>query len=614
MPASKARVLVVTENVPDARLLESELAAIGSEPLAVTIARNPDEARARLCSSSFDIALVDCEGAGEPDAVARLRGQAPHVPIVCWTGSRQGPPQALARAIRGALRQKRTEDALRLGEELLRLACQASRAMVYAIDTETGRALFVHGLAPLLGCGPEDGPQTREWYCAQIHKDDITKFLHDWRQARDQGRDYCLRYRIRHGSGAYIVVEDSGRNILDAAGRAVRTVGSAVDITERAQAEERYEELLRQRTSDLEWRSRQLRTLASELTHAEERERKRLAQAIHDDLQQLLAGAKFCLEMLGRDLGQNHQESVQQLGQFLKDAIESTRSLAFDLSPPILHMAGLAQSLDYLGRQMEAKHGLKVHVRADSEAEPEAENLKILLFQAVRELLFNVVKHAQVKEAEIEMRRFKEDSVQITVSDSGVGFDPGKCAREDASGGFGLFSIRGRLDLMGGAMEIASAPGSGTRCTIVAPSGRAAPEEAPIRGKPRTGLLRAGRKIRVLVADDHTLMRQGLTRLLQGHKDIAVVGEAADGVETLELARRLDPDVIVMQVDMPGLDGIETTARLTEEFPEIKVIGLCAGEELQKATAMRKAGACAFVNKTNRLDALVAAIRESGAA
>jgi len=99
-----------------------------------------------------------------------------------------------------------------------------------------------------------------------------------------------------------------------------------------------------------------------------------------------------------------------------------------------------------------------------------------------------------------------------------------------------------------------------------------------------------------------------------GHKDRAVVGEAADGAETLELARRLDPDGIVLQVDMPDLDGIETAARFKEEFPEIKGMGLCAGEQLPRATALRKAGGCAFVNKTNRLDALVVAIRESGAA
>jgi DNA-binding NarL/FixJ family response regulator len=123
-------------------------------------------------------------------------------------------------------------------------------------------------------------------------------------------------------------------------------------------------------------------------------------------------------------------------------------------------------------------------------------------------------------------------------------------------------------------------------------------------------MMRAGRKIRVLVADDHIIMRQGLMRLLQGHKDITVVGEAADGPEVLELAGQLTPDVIIMEVDMPGLNGIQTTSRLREEFPHIKVICLSAGDAPGLEAAMCNAGAFAFLNKANRLDSLIATIRD----
>lgn len=249
---------------------------------------------------------------------------------------------------------------------------------------------------------------------------------------------------------------------------------------------------------DLRQRTAQLRTLASELTNAEERERKRLAQAIHDDLQQLLVGARFCADSLLNGVKDPKlRESALQLNEILNKAIESSRSLTFELSPPVLHDAGLARALHYLARRMESVHGLSVTVNADEQAEPEAEDLRVLLFQATRELLFNVVKHARAETAKVTMRKGKGNLVEIVVTDEGVGFDPGKADTEDSQNGFGLFSIKGRLGLVGGRLEVSSTPGHGTNCTIVAPLGRISDPELGWEGgvshaKPTGGLMRAG--------------------------------------------------------------------------------------------------------------------------
>jgi len=174
--------------------------------------------------------------------------------------------------------------------------------------------------------------------------------------------------------------------------------------------------------------------------------------------------------------------------------------------------------------------------------------------------------------------------------------------------------------LTGGHLEIESAPGKGSRFTITAPLGkqtqadRNAWEVEPAiatQPKPEGGPVRAGRKIRVLVADTHVMMRQRLVQSLQKHKDIAVVGEAGDGRETLVLARQVHPDVIVLDVNMPLLNGVEITARITQEFPQIKVVGLWAGKGMEKGDAMLKAGASAFLSKASRLEALIATIRNS---
>ena len=396
-------------------------------------------------------------------------------------------------------------------EDRFRIACEAARAMVYDIDAATGRANFIHGINDVLGYRPGKELNGEGWWFSQIHKDDLPKVREELRKARSQGQDYSIQYRIRHKSGYYIIVADSGRNILDEEGR-THSIGSVVDVTESRkavdalrQSEQRYHESAEDLEQVVQERTAQLRHLAAELTQAEERERKRLAEAIHDDLQQLLVAAKFCADTLSKAVcATSMDETALQLNEFLRQAIETSRSLAFELSPPVLHHAGLAKALVHLGIQVEQKHGLTVEVRADERAEPETEEIRILLFQAARELLLNIVKHAKVNRAEVEMRRHQRDFVQVEVSDSGAGFDPESL--QSAPGGFGILSIIGRLELIGGRLEIQSAPGSGSRFLITAPVGKPAVAEKAAWLAAQSGgkLRKAGQKSNSLIKDNRS--------------------------------------------------------------------------------------------------------------
>ncbi len=122
-----------------------------------------------------------------------------------------------------------------------------------------------------------------------------------------------------------------------------------------------------------------------------------------------------------------------------------------------------------------------------------------------------------------------------------------------------------------------------------------------------------GRKIRLLLADDHAVVRDGLVRLIQAHADMEVVGQAADGQQAVDLARKLQPDMIIMDVNMPALDGKEATRRILARRPEVNVIGLSMFTEPDVAEAMISAGASAYLAKTSPPEALVAAIRECAA-
>lgn len=125
--------------------------------------------------------------------------------------------------------------------------------------------------------------------------------------------------------------------------------------------------------------------------------------------------------------------------------------------------------LEWLASWMANKHGLCVNLDLEPEETPLADDVKVLGFESVRELLFNVVKHAQTHLATVTMRQENGGRMQIVVADHGVGYDPSQVVLTASDSGFGLFGIRERLDLIGGELQIKSAPGQGCQCTITLP-------------------------------------------------------------------------------------------------------------------------------------------------
>jgi len=253
------------------------------------------------------------------------------------------------------------------------------------------------------------------------------------------------------------------------------------------------------------------------------------------------------------------------------------------------------------------------------ESEPLPEDLKVLLFESVRELLFNVVKHANTRSAVVNLRHF-DGSLQVTVSDQGVGFDPTAMpAAGEEGAGFGLFSICERLELMGGTFEIGSSLGQGSRFVLTLPIAPSTVIESPPKGilvLPKAHLMPSGypdpgRKIRVMLVDDHAVVRQGIANLLRDQPDIEVIGEAADGQEAVELAARLLPNVILMDISIPKLDGVEATRIIHNDWPEIRIIGLSMFEEADRARAMRDAGAVDYITKSGPAEELIHVIRTS---
>jgi CheY-like chemotaxis protein len=208
------------------------------------------------------------------------------------------------------------------------------------------------------------------------------------------------------------------------------------------------------------------------------------------------------------------------------------------------------------------------------------------------------------------------NNVRITVIDHGIGFDPDALLKAHEQGsGFGLLSIKERMELAGGKLEIESSPGKGAAFSLVFPITEVTAAKEPRIFEPVGDpvFARAERTIiRVLLADDHAVVRQGLSSLLDGYPDLEVAGEAADGEEAVRKTRDLQPDVILMDLSMPKMDGVAATRIIHSEFPHIRIIGLSMHDKDSQAAQMMKAGASAYCTKDGDTDVLLAAIRKGG--
>ena len=238
--------------------------------------------------------------------------------------------------------------------------------------------------------------------------------------------------------------------------------GIAVDITDQKRLQER-----------LQVYQRELRSLGAELALAEEHERRRIAADLHDQIGQALTVCKTKLEALETTaVSLETAESLRDVYETIGQTINHVRSLIVDLSPPVLHDLGFVPAVRWLARRTREQHGVQVEVVDDARPKPLDEDVRVLLFRSVSELLTNAVRHAQASSAIVRLSR-EDEHVHVVVVDDGVGFEPQDI---DPYGvrpaGFGLFSIRERLDFLGGNFQVRSEPGRGTQVTLMAPISR----------------------------------------------------------------------------------------------------------------------------------------------
>lgn len=271
------------------------------------------------------------------------------------------------------------------------------------------------------------------------------------------GQPFDREYRVMRASdGDTRWVHGLGQVERDSEGIPVRLFGTIQDMTERKLAEERERRY-----------AERLSSMAADLTITEDRERRRLAEELHDRVGQTLAAAAIHLKAARDDPTGCSSASADHLAVLLERAIGEVRAITTELAPSILYELGLGPALQWQCDDLEKLHHLRVHLSADVDDSGVTDDAKTVLFRAARELLVNVSKHADVKEAWLSLDELP-GWLQLTVLDNGRGCDPGKVTGSGESG-FGLFSIRDRLPHLGGEFEVESAPGEGTCVTLRVP-------------------------------------------------------------------------------------------------------------------------------------------------
>lgn len=369
--------------------------------------------------------------------------------------------------------QKAAEDNVRRSEEWVRQVMEAVPSVVFTTAAD-GTVDYISGqLESHFGVPARQVIGTLLW-SSHVHPDDREIADEAWRKAVQSGERCEARYRIRCGDDSWrwvMVVVDPLPGTDDALHH---WVGTITDVHPLSLAEHALSVANQALERSVIERSRQVRALAATLTEAEEAERRRVGEVLHDDLQQQLYSLQLLITFTHDDAVAERAADVERrLGEArdrLNEALETTRTLAIELSPPWQNGDSLGDALGWLKPQMRDLYGLEMELNEYVRVEAPAP-VRTTVVRMVRELLFNVAKHAGVDQAVVEIDGDEdEDEVIVRVSDHGAGFDEA-VLDDHGHTGLGLAGIRERVRLLGGSFELTATPGDGTQVVVALPVG-----------------------------------------------------------------------------------------------------------------------------------------------
>jgi two-component system sensor histidine kinase UhpB len=440
---TRAQFLAALENPSlEAIISDFNLPAFdGLEALRLTQARRPDLAFLLVTGPRSEAVAVECMREGADDYILK--------------DSLKRLPSALQNALRkkAAERERAWAEAeLQRSEEQFRLITESTRDLVALLDAD-GRFLYANpSYEKILGYAPAHLLGTDAF--ALVHPDDREVLRPVWREALRAKDPHVTEVRLQRRRGDWLFFETIGHWILDAAGRAERSVLVSRDITRRKQAEEK------------------LRSLPRLVVEAQEAERRRVARELHDSVNQILGSVRFRVESMKERLparDEGLREEARKVGALLEKAIEEVRRISHNLRPSELDDLGLVPAVRSLCREFSGRTGLRVAQTFDGVPDRCSKEVELTLYRIIQEALTNIERHAGATAVELRLAR-RGAAIQASIADNGAGFSPQSVASAaPGRGGMGLLDMQERAGHLGGTCAVTSKPGQGTQILVTLP-------------------------------------------------------------------------------------------------------------------------------------------------
>ncbi len=357
--------------------------------------------------------------------------------------------------IRNISARKAAQEALRESEERFRLITETMTEVFWIADVPIEKMLYVNPAYELVwGRSCKSFYENPRSFLDAVHPEDLERVLATL-EIEKGGQPFDHKYRITRPDGSIRWIWDRGFPTQDKTGKVIRYVGVAADITERKRTEEALTES-----------EKRLRSLSSQLLVAQEKERKLIAQEIHDSIGASLAATKFKVEDVITKVGENRPETRAALGSILpmlQEVIQEARRIQMALRPSILDDIGILATISWFCREFESIHShINIRQEINIEESKVPDSLKTVIYRVLQEAMNNIAKHSKADRINLLLRKM-DGAIELGIEDNGEGFDPEEAlARIGTNRGFGLSSMRERTELSGGSFSIKSSKGAGT--------------------------------------------------------------------------------------------------------------------------------------------------------